>query len=534
MNEVTNYVQTIAKRLGSAFSLESFEVEKELEFWALAAEYLSRDKVPEYKDIVNWMDIVYTAPVHFVYMKDGADTLKLFHRRVISDNLESKFSLSSLSNSQRQQKVTEFEQQLDNLENKIRETEDMKEMGGIAFPIGHCHKIPFFKDGDFRGIYCVGPYAENPELIRPRISIIGRILSNWLVEEFEAGQRDKTTVKNDIKKSDDEAKAEHLEISEYASVLLNYCVKNKGANFAGLIEIKQSPKVVAQSNLKEEEIGQIQQEFSGSANQPQEVANFLERILEKREEDTDEIVIDKLLDHQNVFLVLGLSRDLVDQYRNSDLFQSILKAIKELFHYREQSSRMTDQITDTYYQMVRELEQQRDKTQHHTNRVIALSEVFANSFGMDEEEQKNIRAAAKLHDIGYLSISKDENRSIGSDLEHPRLGYQMIKNLSIDQEIKDGIRTHHEWVDGSGTPAGLSGGDIPWTGKVIGLIEFLTEFIETNKDDDSKNDEEWIEELSSSLIERADVQFDMVLIRSAVGMINDLGWQELCKLVEDS
>ncbi|MDZ7680246.1 MAG: HD domain-containing phosphohydrolase [Fodinibius sp.] len=533
MSEVTNYVQTIAKRLGSAFSLEAFEIEKELEFWALGAEYLSRDNMPEFKDIVQWVDIVYTAPVHFVYMKEDENTLKLFHRRVISDNLESKFSLGTLSESNRKEKVTEFEQELDNLKNKIRETEDMKEMGGIAFPIGHCQKIPFFKDGDFRGIYCVGPYAESPELIRPRISIIGRILSGWLVEEFNAKQRTyKTAADVTFKKTDEDATGPS--ITQFADVLLSYCVKNKGANFAALVDMQRMPEVLAQSGVRDSEVKQIEQEFGGSVNQPQEVASFLKRILSQREDSADNIIIDKLLENQNVFLVLGLTEDLADQYRNSDMFSSIVKTTTQLFHYRDQHTRMTVQIIDTYYQMIRQLEQKRDKTAHHTNRVIALSKEFANHFGMDEREKESISTAAKLHDIGYISVSTEKKRSIGSDLDHPRMGYEMIKSLAIDQEIKEGVRTHHEWVDGSGTPAGISGGDIPWTGKVIGLVEFLAQFIENHKDDDSKSSEEWIEELSSSLIERADVQFDMVLIRSAVQMINKLGWQDISKLGEDS
>ena len=533
MDEVTNYVQTIAKRLGSAFSLESFEVEKELEFWALGAEYLSRDKRPEFKDIVQWMDIVYTAPVHFVYMKEGDNALTLFHRRVIADNLESRFSLGTLSKSNRKEKVTEFEQQLDNLKNEIRETDDMKEMGGIAFPIGHCQKIPFFEDGNFKGIYCIGPYAESPELIMPRISIIGRILSGWLVEEYNTSQEATTSAKEAFNKSDDDSTGS-LSMARYADVLLSYCVENKGADFAVLVDIKPSPQVLAQSSLKDDEINQIEQEFSGSANQPQEVASFLKKILSQREDNSDNIIVDKLLGEQNVFLILGLSEELANEYRDSDLFSSILGTIKQLFHYREQHGLMTGQIIDTYYQMIRELEQKREKTTHHTNRVIALSKEFANHFGMDEREKASISTAAKLHDIGYLSASTGESRSIGSDLDHPRLGYDMIKTLAIDQEIKDGVRTHHEWVDGSGTPAGLSGGDIPWTGKVIGLVEFLAEFIENHKNDNSKNSEEWVQELSSALIERADVQFDMVLVRTAVQMINELGWIDICKLGEGS
>jgi HD-GYP domain-containing protein (c-di-GMP phosphodiesterase class II) len=532
MNEVTNYVQTIAKRLGSAFSLESFEVEKELEFWALGAEYLSRDKTPNFKDIVEWMDVIYTAPVHFVYMKEGDKSLKLFHRRVIPENLESKFSLGSLSESSRKQKVTEFEQQLDNLKNKIREREDMKEMGGIAFPIGHCQKIPFFKDGDFRGIYCVGPYTESPELIRPRISIIGRILSGWLVEEFKAKQQKKIGAAVELEKTEDDAT--ESSITQYADVLLSYAVKSKGADYAGLVDVKRSPEVLAQDNFTDDEIERIEHEYSGSANQPQEVANFLKKILFQRTEGADEIIIEKLLKQQNVFLILGLSEELADQHRNSGLFPSILNTTKKLLKYREQHASMTNQVIDTYHQMIREIEQKKEKTMHHTGRVVALSQEFATHFGMDEGEKESISTTAKLHDIGYISISAEESRSIGSDLDHPRLGYEMIKNLAIEQEIKDGIRTHHEWVDGSGTPAGLSGGDIPWTGKVIGLVEYLTHFIENHESDNSKSDEEWIEKLSSSLIERADVQFDMVLIRTAVQMINKIGWQGICNLGKDS
>jgi HD-GYP domain-containing protein (c-di-GMP phosphodiesterase class II) len=106
----------------------------------------------------------------------------------------------------------------------------------------------------------------------------------------------------------------------------------------------------------------------------------------------------------------------------------------------------------------------------------------------------------------------------------------MVEQLSLHKDVIEGIRTHHEWVNGNGTPAGLETEDIPWTGKILSLFEYVVDFIESHSEDDSKTSEEWLEEMVKGVMERADAEFDMVLVPTAVQLLQSLGWNECVKL----
>jgi response regulator RpfG family c-di-GMP phosphodiesterase len=181
--------------------------------------------------------------------------------------------------------------------------------------------------------------------------------------------------------------------------------------------------------------------------------------------------------------------------------------------------------------MIRILEQSREKTKFHTPRMVAFVQRFGMFFGLEDDEMEIIIKTAKLHDIGYVgAISVEPNRTIGGEIDHPVIGAELIKHLAVPDDVVEGIRTHHEWVNGNGSPNGLRSDQIPWTGKIIALFEYIVDFIETNKDDSSKSDEEWIELLSKGLMQRADVEYDMVLIPTAIQLIQSLGWEECTRL----
>lgn len=90
-----------------------------------------------------------------------------------------------------------------------------------------------------------------------------------------------------------------------------------------------------------------------------------------------------------------------------------------------------------------------------------------------------LQQAAMLHDIGKIltddSISYLNNTHINSQTSqqnnHCLLGYNMVKDLAINRNIKDAILYHHEAYDGTGYPAGLKGDKIPLVARIINIAE---------------------------------------------------------------
>ncbi len=92
---------------------------------------------------------------------------------------------------------------------------------------------------------------------------------------------------------------------------------------------------------------------------------------------------------------------------------------------------------------------------------------------------EGIRVAARVHDIGRVSISDTILLKPGplSELEteivrtHPLVGAQILDALDFPWSIKPAVRYHHERLDGSGYPEGLMGEEIPLAARVLAVAD---------------------------------------------------------------
>ena len=101
----------------------------------------------------------------------------------------------------------------------------------------------------------------------------------------------------------------------------------------------------------------------------------------------------------------------------------------------------------------------------HIERVSSLVSEVARAMGFDEAARRQLSCGAVLHDIGKIgtpdailnkpgSLSPEEMEQIR---RHPDAGEQICGSLKALQPVLDIIRHHHEHLDGSGYPDGLSG-----------------------------------------------------------------------------
>lgn len=118
-------------------------------------------------------------------------------------------------------------------------------------------------------------------------------------------------------------------------------------------------------------------------------------------------------------------------------------------------------------------------TRGHTQRVAALALQIGRELRLTPERLRVLHQAALPHDIGKIGVpdailnkpgglTADEFAVIR---EHPIRGHEIIKGVrSLRGEI-DGIRYHHERLDGSGYPDGLVGDAIPLDARIIAVAD---------------------------------------------------------------
>jgi putative two-component system response regulator len=99
--------------------------------------------------------------------------------------------------------------------------------------------------------------------------------------------------------------------------------------------------------------------------------------------------------------------------------------------------------------------------------------------GMDETEAEEIHLAGLLHDLGKVgtpdailrkdsTLDDDEWKYIR---QHPEKGAEVLSHLAAYQNVADIVRYHHERLDGSGYPLGLTGESIPEASKMLAVAD---------------------------------------------------------------
>ena len=106
---------------------------------------------------------------------------------------------------------------------------------------------------------------------------------------------------------------------------------------------------------------------------------------------------------------------------------------------------------------------------------------LAQDLGLAEEEVHGIRLAAAIHDIGKIHVPAEILSYPGRlpEIEfalikaHPRIGYDILKNVDFPWPVAEMVYQHHEHLDGSGYPRGLKGDAIMLGARIITVADVV-------------------------------------------------------------
>jgi putative two-component system response regulator len=186
--------------------------------------------------------------------------------------------------------------------------------------------------------------------------------------------------------------------------------------------------------------------------------------------------ITKPFDHVEVLLRIGTHLEARSLHLQLASHAELLER-----RVRQRTKDLDEARLETLECLARVAEMRDDETGRHTIRVGEMSAILAEAVGLDVDECELIRRAAPLHDTGKIGIpdavllkpgklTDDEFEVVKS---HATLGVKILEGtrspvLHLAREI---ALTHHERWDGSGYPAGLSGEQIPLSGRIVALAD---------------------------------------------------------------
>ncbi|MFC1845911.1 HD-GYP domain-containing protein [Chloroflexota bacterium] len=100
---------------------------------------------------------------------------------------------------------------------------------------------------------------------------------------------------------------------------------------------------------------------------------------------------------------------------------------------------------------------------------------------MPQEQIDGIRVAGTLHDIGKIYVPaeilskpghlKENEFSLIKD--HTQVGYDILKTIEFPWPIAKIVLQHHERMDGSGYPHGISGDDIMIEARIMSVADVV-------------------------------------------------------------
>jgi len=118
-------------------------------------------------------------------------------------------------------------------------------------------------------------------------------------------------------------------------------------------------------------------------------------------------------------------------------------------------------------------------TRGHSERVARYSVAIGKNAGLSEQEMRNLRISALLHDVGKIGIDDRILRKPGalSDDEfevmkgHPAKGAAIMSGVAQLIDIIPGMKYHHEKWSGGGYPDSLTGEEIPMQARIVAIAD---------------------------------------------------------------
>jgi putative nucleotidyltransferase with HDIG domain len=188
--------------------------------------------------------------------------------------------------------------------------------------------------------------------------------------------------------------------------------------------------------------------------------------------------------------VLNIYSDKKDAFIEEDveLFKEVanniaigIKSIRLEKNLEERNKQLGKAFNNIIFTMAKMSEFKDPYTAGHQKRVSQLTTAIARKMGLSEDRIEAVRFASLIHDIGKFIIpgeilskpAKLSETEFALIKEHPKTGYNIIKDVDFPWDIASIILQHHERLDGSGYPMRLKDKEILLEAKILAVADVV-------------------------------------------------------------
>jgi HD-GYP domain-containing protein (c-di-GMP phosphodiesterase class II) len=171
---------------------------------------------------------------------------------------------------------------------------------------------------------------------------------------------------------------------------------------------------------------------------------------------------------KNIFAIKGLAFEITE---SKIMKKQLSKAIKDIKTAYENSINLINSI----------VERKDPYTASHQRKVRELALKIAEELNLNVEKTEVIDKASILHDIGKIFIPSEILNKPGKLTsfemkmikQHPEHSYQLIMEANLNTHMASVVLQHHERLDGSGYPQGLTGDRIYYEAKILAVADVV-------------------------------------------------------------
>ncbi len=217
--------------------------------------------------------------------------------------------------------------------------------------------------------------------------------------------------------------------------------------------------------------------------------------------------------HQNY--VLSIMHDITERKRNEE-------------ELKQSSERLRKAMNGTINSMAYIAEARDPYTAGHQQRVARLATAIAKELNISEEQIEGIRVAGILHDIGKISVPAEilskpgclRKNEFNLVKDHSEVGYSLLKAIEFSQPVAQIVLQHHERMDGSGYPNGLTGDNIMIEARIMGIADVIESMSSHRPYRPAYN----IDKALLEIVMQKGILYDAEIVDACVRLFNEKGF----------
>jgi PAS domain S-box-containing protein/putative nucleotidyltransferase with HDIG domain len=164
----------------------------------------------------------------------------------------------------------------------------------------------------------------------------------------------------------------------------------------------------------------------------------------------------------------GIVEDITDRKRSEEALKISYTKLRKTLNGTVNALASTAEKRDPY-------------TAGHQQRVTQLACAIAAELGFPSERLEGMHVAGAVHDIGKIHVAAEilnKPRSL-TEIEmelirtHSEAGYEILRSIEFPWPVAEIVFQHHERMDGSGYPRGLTGDKILMEARILGVADVV-------------------------------------------------------------